>query len=276
LWSERVSLRGRTRRPLGSDSEQITHTSPNSSCSFDFGWIPPDDPTIATATLFYAANSTNEDGDTTGDSWDTDQMTFAILGDDIDVDGTGDVVDNCPQVANPDQSDSDRDGTGDACQDLVSTLGWHFTECGLLRDCDDDPRTAFAPLEPTDQTIIDLSFSGDLSPSEGRGLNPCNASASFGAVGDPFFLIDPEARRIEGRPGTLTASTIICNRNIEPVQGLEGRVGPLESGTWTVAVDDFDIEFEIFVEPVPEPPGTLGSCIAIAVVAALQLRRGAS
>jgi hypothetical protein len=34
---------------------------------------------------------------------------------DSDADSYLDVVDNCPQVANPDQTDSDRNGTGDAC-----------------------------------------------------------------------------------------------------------------------------------------------------------------
>ena len=40
---------------------------------------------------------------------------------DFDQDGVDNIVDNCPEVANPDQKDSDGDGVGDACQTTTTT-----------------------------------------------------------------------------------------------------------------------------------------------------------
>ncbi len=48
---------------------------------------------------------------------------------DADGDGVEDVLDNCPDVANPDQADADGDGIGDACD----------TEADLSAEVTDSP-----------------------------------------------------------------------------------------------------------------------------------------
>ncbi|MBA2751461.1 MAG: thrombospondin type 3 repeat-containing protein, partial [Actinobacteria bacterium] len=46
---------------------------------------------------------------------------------DADGDGVEDVLDNCPDVANPDQADADGDGIGDAC-DTEADLSVEVTD----------------------------------------------------------------------------------------------------------------------------------------------------
>jgi len=85
------------------------------------------------------------------DGWnDTgyDTCTYRCQYSDGDDDGIPDLVDNCPDVYNPDQADSDGDGIGDACDDEIR-LEAHFT---------------FTPENPVVDEIITFNASGSYDP----------------------------------------------------------------------------------------------------------------
>jgi len=242
-------------------SGEITHSAPNASCSFVFDWIPPTDPLVTEATVFYAAVSANGDDSAGGDAWDTGQLTLPVLQPelpDVDGDGVADEVDNCPRVSNPDQADSDGNEVGDACEGLVSTLAWF--PAGSNSD------TGFAPADPFDTDVIDLFLAG------AGGSNSCVASANFGLRGPPFLVVDPQSRSIESFLGTPTTPPINCSTVFDPVDGLAGQIGPLAAGTWTFTDAQLQIQFEIPVQ-APEPSAGIGG--ACAIVALLWLSRRA-
>ena len=70
---------------------------------------------------------------------------------DGDGDGIPNVIDNCPNVANPDQADADGDGVGDACQAVVTPI-----------DPEPDP-------EPDPDPDPELDSDGDGYPDSSDG-----------------------------------------------------------------------------------------------------------
>ncbi len=101
---------------------------------------------------------------------------------DQDEDGVPDVVDNCPQVANPQQENQDTDTAGDACDNCPqhTNPGQGDQDGDGVGDaCDNCPQTPNA-----DQQNSDSDLWGDACDNCTHVYNPGRADADLDGVGD--------------------------------------------------------------------------------------------
>ena len=101
------------------------------------------------------------------------------------------------------------------------TIVWHIVENG-------PPVTAFVLTPPSPTITNDITF---IAPTDGSNyINGCFASYFNGI---PRISVNPTNRTIDvtfsGHPG-------ICSAIVLPVSGLEGHIGPLPSGVWSLTI----------------------------------------
>ena len=94
----------------------------NGTEAYDFTMVP------------IVADTTDTDGDGTGDSLDNCPTTPNASQTDADGDGVGDACDNCPSEANAGQEDGDGNGVGDACE-----ISGGFDFAGFFAPIDNPP-----------------------------------------------------------------------------------------------------------------------------------------
>lgn len=109
------------------------------------------------------------------------------------------------------------------CQSIASdpAINWHYVGEG-------PPVTEFilTPTNPTTLSVITF-----IAPADGSNyLNGCFAALKYGY---PLIAVDPTNRTINV---TFSAHPSICPNFALPVSGLEGRVGPLTAGIWSINV----------------------------------------
>jgi hypothetical protein len=122
-----------------------------------------------------------------------------------------------------------------------ATIDWHYIG--------DGPRVTQFMLTPNDPTTLSLiTF---VAPTDGSNyLNGCLADLKYGF---PAIAVDPTNRIINvtfsGHPGA-------CPNIVFPASGLEGHVGPLTAGIWSIRVAHsfpFPTIYSFAVELVPPP-----------------------
>jgi PKD repeat protein len=175
-----------------------------------------------------------------------DTCTYRCQYSDGDDDGIPDLVDNCPDVYNPDQADSDGDGIGDACDDEIRPEA-HFT---------------FTPEKTVVDEIITFNASGSYDPDGtivsyewdfGDGTNGTGkiVTHSYSSEGeytvkltatDNSSLTNSTTKKIkvieEGIPNISWNMTISATNQLEPVV----------VGMHPKAIDGYDPEYDIFVQ----------------------------
>ncbi len=103
---------------------------------------------------------------------------------DGDGDGIADVIDNCPNVANPDQQDSNNNGVGDACESSQNNT--NNTNNTNNNNANND----------TDAGNDDVDPGGDDTDHGDTG----NGGDDSGNNNDIYIPIDPDETRRNGRP----------------------------------------------------------------------------
>src|SRR5215831_16302285 len=107
------------------------------------------------------------------------------------------------------------------CRASDATISWHYIG--------DGPNvTAFAltPTNPSTQSFITF-----IAPID--GTNYLNASCAAVKYGFPAIAVNATNRTIDV---TFSAHASACSYIVLPVSGLEGHVGPLASGIWSISV----------------------------------------
>ena len=129
------------------------------------------------------------------------------------------------------------------------------------------------PESPTTEDLIVFNLFADGMTH----ANPCEQLRSFG--GAQFeTIVDESSRSIQiGVTGTHSG---VCDRSLDPVNGIEGSVGPLAAGDWQIktsflgtAVDE-PFAFTVTPASIPEPTGAV--LLAAAVLMGSQRRRRSS
>jgi hypothetical protein len=132
---------------------------------------------------------------------------------------------------------------GSQCTASDATISWHYIG--------DGPNvTAFAltPPNPTTQSFITF-----IAPID--GTNYLNASCAAVKYGFPAIAINATNRTIDV---TFSGHASACSYIVLPVSGLEGHVGPLAAGIWSISVPPRFLTFPptiywFAVELVPPP-----------------------
>lgn len=195
---------------------------------------------------------------------------------DGDGDGIIDVIDNCPDLANPDQADEDLDRAGDLCDPCPPFTGTDDADADGVGDaCDPNPNTAgdtlvaftgFAAAPSSEWQIT-----GELLATAGEGIATASATTSTSAT-----VASPAGRRIEVRAAarlftitandTALASVNVVERYVPGTdKGIACQLSTLEDGAQQ-QLRIFDLDKSVVVDTAAHP-------IAVNTELDLRLRR---
>ena len=131
---------------------------------------------------------------------------------DTDGDGIFDIVDNCPELANPDQADCDGDGYGDACA-IADGISADCNGNGIPDECEVDCNGNGSPddCDVTDGTSLDCDLNGN--PDE------CDPDCNGNGVPDICDVNDGTSEDADGNgvPDECEGSVFVINEiNADP------------------------------------------------------------
>ena len=131
---------------------------------------------------------------------------------DTDGDGVLDVVDNCPDLANPDQADCDGDGYGDACA-IADGLSQDCNENGIPDECEGDCNGNGNP----DDCDIDEGISTDCD--ENGIPDECDPDCNVNGVADACDIANGTSEDTNGNgvPDECEGPAFVINEiNADP------------------------------------------------------------
>ena len=131
---------------------------------------------------------------------------------DTDGDGVFDIVDNCPELANPDQADCDGDGYGDACA-IADGISADCNSNGTPDECEVDCNSNGTPddCDVADGTSLDCDLNGN--PDE------CDPDCNGNGVPDICDIADGTSEDADGNgvPDECEGSVFVINEiNADP------------------------------------------------------------
>ncbi len=135
---------------------------------------------------------------------------------DSDGDGVFDIVDNCPDLANPDQADCDGDGYGDACA-IADGVSSDCNENGIPDECENDCNSNGSPddCDIADGTSSDCDENGN--PDE------CDPDCNSNGVPDVCDIADGTSEDTDGNgvPDECEGPAFVINEiNADPDSAL--------------------------------------------------------
>ncbi len=145
---------------------------------------------------------------------------------DADGDGVEDVLDNCPDVANPDQADADGDGTGDACDteadlsvevtdspDPVATRGTLTYTVGVTNN-GPSPATGVTVFTTLSKGTRFVSADG-ATCTRTRGRN-AGLSCDLGEIASGDTETITITALAAPKPGTASATSTVSSTSTDP------------------------------------------------------------
>jgi hypothetical protein len=143
---------------------------------------------------------------------DTPGMDNLCDVEDTDGDGVFDIVDNCPELANPDQADCDGDGYGDACA-IADGISADCNVNGTPDECEVDCNGNGSPddCDVADGTSLDCDMNGN--PDE------CDPDCNGNGVPDICDIADGTSEDADGNgvPDECEGSVFVINEiNADP------------------------------------------------------------
>jgi hypothetical protein len=167
---------------------------------------------------------------------------------DRDNDGQPDLVDNCPDLTNPQQSDVDQDGVGDACDNcpIVANPGQEDSgdQDGVGDDCDPNPR------RPDDCLLLFDSFSDAAGFATRWSVAPAQYASAVSATSGRVSIAATAGRVGVFSQDVKTASGVqVLARKVDFQGG--------EAGVFVDGAEDFQTGFLCF-----ESTTTLGPSLS--------------